>query len=189
MNADALRTSDRVPLLGVEEVERDGKGKTVTDAWLVLEERHGPTPARRVVSLQTQDGAIYRFQRYRTDEYLAYYDRQNPDGEQFQRQAPLPAHVEAVRDAIVAREVLPDFDAMTRAEEQVGDDDPDGEATDEQVRQAVVSAEESDAGDSTGNFSKATPRAEQARTDGGSHADVVAEQLAVLDADGEGGDT
>ncbi|AAY24975.1 ORF 49 [Haloarcula hispanica virus SH1] len=135
--------SDPVPLLGVEEVERDTQGKKVVDAWLVLEGRHGPTPARRVVSIETRDGAVYRFQRYGRDEYLAFYNRENPDGSRFQRAASLPEHVEAVRTAIMNREVLPDFEKALEAEVQVGErtaDDVD-EATDQEVREAVENAE------------------------------------------------
>jgi len=132
--------SDPIPLLGVEEVEREGQGKKVVDAWLVLEGRHGPTPPRRVVTVETRDGALYRFQRYGRDEYLAFYNRENPDGSEFQRRASLPAHVEAVREAIVNSEVLPDFEAALEAEVKVGERTSD-EATDQQVREAVQAAE------------------------------------------------
>lgn len=118
-----LRESERVPLQGVEGVEHGNSGKKVADAWLYLEERHGPTPARRVVCLETRDGAVYRFQRYSTDEYLAFYNRENPDGSEFERAAQLPEHVEDVRESIMDREVLPDFEALIRAEAQVGERD------------------------------------------------------------------
>ncbi|AGC65568.1 hypothetical protein K745_gp43 [Haloarcula hispanica virus PH1] len=133
-------TSDPVPLLGVEEVERESQGKKVVDAWLVLEGRHGPTPARRVVSIETRDGAVYRFQRYATDEYLAFYNRENADGTSFKRAAALPEHVEAVRTAIMDHEVLPDFEKALEAEVQVGERTRD-DATDEEVREAAEAAE------------------------------------------------
>lgn len=138
-----LRESEAVPLLGVGRVEREGQGKTVVSASVRLEERQGPTPPRRVVSIETRDGAIYRFQRYGRDEFLAFYNRENPDGSEFKRKAALPTHVQDVREAIMSGDVLPDFAAMLRAEKQVGEreyDSSDG-ATDADVRRAIEDVE------------------------------------------------
>jgi hypothetical protein len=157
----SLRRSERVPMHGVTAVERDGQGKAVDTAWLHLEERHGPTPPRHVVTIRTMDGAVYRFQRYDRDEFLAFYDRQNPDGSEFQRAANLPEHVEAVRRAIMDGDVLPDFEALLRAEVHVGAHD-DGEATDADVRLAVNSHEAE-----RRRTDEATMRAGYAVTDGG----------------------
>jgi len=139
-----LRESESVAMRGVDDVDREGQGKKVVEASVRLEERQGPTPARRVVSIETRDGAVYRFQRYGRDEYLAFYNRENPDGSEFQRKPSLPAHVEAVRTAIMADDVLPDFEALLRAEEQVGERESDSsdEATDAEVRRAVERAEQ-----------------------------------------------
>jgi len=152
-----LRESESVPFRSVDDVDLEGQGKKVVDARLRLEERRGPTPARRVVAIETRDGAVYRFQRYARDEYLAFYNRENPDGSEFQRNASLPAHVQAVREAIMADDVLPDFEALMEAERQVGERDYDssGEATDAEVRRAIERAER-------GTYSR-----EQRRADGG----------------------
>lgn len=140
-----LRESDVVPLSDVDDVEREGGGKTVVAARLRLEERYGPTAARRVVSIETRDGAIYRFQRYGSDEFLAFYNRENPDGSEFKRKAPLPGHVEQVRRAIMDGDVLPELAALVAAERAVGTfetDDTTEQATDADVREAVEQAEE-----------------------------------------------
>lgn len=187
----SLRESRDVPLAGVDDVEREGSGKKVVDARLRLEERHGPTPARHVVALETRDGAVYRFQRYGTDEYLAFYNRQNPDGSEFRRRAALPEHVQAVRRAIMDREVLPEFEPMMEAMQQVGmggesdvptqDEepalDPPQGATDAEVREAVQAAEQDDDDDGwrLPRLARGYPqekaarkrRAEQVATDGG----------------------
>ena len=115
-----LEHSERIPLRGLDDVERDGKGKKVVAAWLRLEKRYGPTPARRVVSIKTRDGAVYRFQRYDSDERLAFYDRTNADGSRVHHATQLPQHVEAVRNAVMDGDVLPEFESFNRATQQVG---------------------------------------------------------------------
>ena len=57
------------------------------------------------MTLETDDGYQYRFQRFGADEPLTFYEREKANGEDFQRRAPLPEHVEAVRDAIQAGEL------------------------------------------------------------------------------------
>jgi len=109
-----MKFSNPVPIF-VAHVEQEGSGKTVDSASLVLRDTGTPGPRKRVVSIRTEDGATYRFQRYGTDEYLAFYDRTNADGDQFQVNARLPAHVEAVREAIQNGEAEPWPDALERA--------------------------------------------------------------------------
>lgn len=114
-----------VAMHGYENVEREGQGKRVVDVVVRLEARYGPTPARRVVSITTGDGAVYRFQRFGPDEPLAFFNREKPDGSEFRRKAALPGHVEDVRDAIVDGEVRPEPVALANAEEVVGERDQD----------------------------------------------------------------
>jgi len=103
----SLARSPAVDIPGVDAVDVDGSGKRVAHATLRLEERHGPTPPRRLVAIETQDGATYRFQRYTPSEPLVFDSRENPDGTAFTRDARLPAHVAAVRDAIQAGSLQP----------------------------------------------------------------------------------
>lgn len=163
---NVTRESERVALRGVDDVDREGQGKKVVDAWLHLEARYGPSPARRVVTIETRDGAVYRFQRYGRGEFLAFYNRENPDGTEFKRRASLPAHVQAVREAIVADDVLPDFEALLRAEHQVGEREMD-EATDEDVRQAVQAREKALAPDGGAECEGWRLPARERRADGG----------------------
>ncbi|AFD02318.1 putative protein 37 [Haloarcula hispanica icosahedral virus 2] len=138
--------SERVDLLGVGEVERPGSGKVVADAWIHLEGRPDPTPARRLLYVETADGAVYRFQSYGPDEYLTFYDRRNEAGDRHTKAGRLPAHVEAVRAAVVNREVLPDYQQLLRAEAEVGEGEQVDGATDEEVAEAVADVALSDGG-------------------------------------------
>lgn len=173
-----MNASDTVPMRGVESVDPPNCGKVVADATVTLESRPGPGPARRVVSLETQDGALYRFQRYERGEPLVFYNREKPDGSEFVTRAPLPAHVEEVRDAIMAGDVRPNYEALMDAERQVGErlDDyrePGG------CEKRVEERERSE---------RATLRSGRVATDGGhsnDHARRIAEQLAMGEDDGD----
>jgi len=137
--------SERVDLRDLFDVENPATGKDVADAWLHLESREGPSPPRRLLCIKTDDGAIYRFQRYDTDEFFAFYDRRH-EGRRTTKANQLPAHVEAVRRAVMDKDVLPDFEQMVRAEAEVGERDPADAASDEEVAEAVADVVASDGG-------------------------------------------
>ena len=131
-----LTTAGPVAFEDVDEFDV-GHGKDVVDARLFLEERYGPQPYRRVVEIETADGATYRFQRYDVDEHLVQYGRENADGEEFTSKQPLPSEVEAVREAIQERDVLPDFEEFVAAETEVEhdvDDEPGGGKAERSLR-------------------------------------------------------
>jgi hypothetical protein len=130
--------SEDVPLRGVGDVPQVGRGKTATTATLHLEAREGPTPPRRVVTILTDDGAEYRFQRYGPSEFLSPLDRKLPDGPRKPGITRIPNHVKRVRRAIHDGEVVADPSDLADARRQVGQRQG---ATDAEVRAAVEAAE------------------------------------------------
>lgn len=177
-----MNASDAVPMRGVDAVDQPNRGKVVADATLTLEARRGPTPARRIVALETRDGALYRFQRHSPDEPLTYYNREQPDGSEFATRAPLPAHVEEVRDAIMAGDVRPNYEALMEAERQVGEREEDYRQPGGS-QERVVERERRE---------RSTLRSGRVATDGGEsvgHAARISAQLAMADDDDDGGES
>jgi hypothetical protein len=117
---DALAVAGPIPLTDVDDVEQPNTGKVVAEARLRLEERHGPSPARQVVSIETRDGCVYRFQRYAAGEYLAFFNRTNAEGKNFLRATALPEHVEAVRVAVQDGRVFPALEDLLDVPDALG---------------------------------------------------------------------
>ena len=118
-----LRTSDSLAISGWRGLDVRRGQVRVEMVRLHLEERPGPSPPRRVVSMTTASGKVYRFQRYGTDEPLVFYERVRDDGSKATKAANLPRHVEQVRDLVTDGEAGPTAAQMDRALAYVERDD------------------------------------------------------------------
>jgi len=116
MNLDKPHTTVDVPLDDWE--PSNPTGKRVASVTTHYFDTQHPTLEKRVVEVETRDGYVYRFQRFADDEYLAFYNRENDQGEEFQRAASLPENVEAVREAVRYGELAPPEEHRQHAEER-----------------------------------------------------------------------
>lgn len=113
------RTTYELP---TDELEQPGNGKQVAEVRVALEDNtFHPTLGKRVVAVETQDGAVYRFQRFSRDEPLVFYNRENPDGEKFERDGRLPENVNEVVAQLEEFENVPDVDELEQRHDQAAE--------------------------------------------------------------------